>query len=384
MPAAAGPNQFDVAVVGAGIVGLGHALAAARRGLRTVVIDREARCIGASVRNFGFITVTGQERGIVWRRTMRTRNIWADIAPRVGIEVLQRGFFLLARRPEAAGVLEAFMATEMGERCSLLRDATARARLPGLAPERLEALLYSPHELRVESRDAIPAFAAYLEHQLGVVFHRQVQVLDVSPPVLTTTAGAIRAEYAVVCPGDDFYTLFSERIAAYGVTRCKLHMLRVQGPSIPAPVMSDLSLVRYAGYSALPEASALREVLQREQPDHLANGIHLIAVQSADGSLVVGDSHHYGPSPDPFQPESVDALIRDEFQQTTGLPTGPTLDRWTGVYASAADLPMVSDTPGPGVRLVIVTSGTGASTGLAIGEETIQDLTGLPSKELPS
>ena len=32
----------------------------------------------------------------------------------------------------------------------------------------------------------------------------------------------------------------------------------------------------------------------------LENGVHLIVVQSADGSLVVGDSHHYGPHTRPL------------------------------------------------------------------------------------
>lgn len=59
-------NTYDVAVVGAGIVGLAHALAAVRRGKRVVVIDRDARANGASVRNFGFVTVTGQAAGITW------------------------------------------------------------------------------------------------------------------------------------------------------------------------------------------------------------------------------------------------------------------------------------------------------------------------------
>jgi glycine/D-amino acid oxidase-like deaminating enzyme len=55
--------RYDLAIVGAGILGLAHALAAARQGRRVVVIDREARAIGASVRNFGFVTVTGQSAG---------------------------------------------------------------------------------------------------------------------------------------------------------------------------------------------------------------------------------------------------------------------------------------------------------------------------------
>ena len=75
-------DSFDLAIVGAGIVGLAHALAAARLGKRVVVIDRDAQANGASIRNFGFVTVTGQERGECWRRARRSRDVWAEVAPR--------------------------------------------------------------------------------------------------------------------------------------------------------------------------------------------------------------------------------------------------------------------------------------------------------------
>ena len=61
-------NSYDLAVVGSGICGLAHALAAARRGKRVIVLDRDAQANGASIRNFGFITVTGQEAGECWLR----------------------------------------------------------------------------------------------------------------------------------------------------------------------------------------------------------------------------------------------------------------------------------------------------------------------------
>jgi glycine/D-amino acid oxidase-like deaminating enzyme len=57
------PGVFDLAVVGAGIIGLSCARAAALKGLRVVVIDRDAQANGASVRNFGLVVVAGQERG---------------------------------------------------------------------------------------------------------------------------------------------------------------------------------------------------------------------------------------------------------------------------------------------------------------------------------
>src|SRR5437763_16188294 len=115
--------------------------------------------------------------------------------------------------------------------------------------------------------------------------------------------------------------------------------------------MSDLGLVRYLGYAELPAAETLRSVLLDEQPEHLANGIHLIVVRSSDGSLVVGDSHHYAPTPDPFAPESVDALILDEFRAVLAASEIDVTERWTGTYASAPDRLALIDTPSDAIRL---------------------------------
>ena len=79
-------KTFDLAIVGAGIVGLAHALAASRLGLSAVVVDRETQSNGASVRNFGFVTVSGQEPGAMWQRAMRSRDVWLEVAKAADIE----------------------------------------------------------------------------------------------------------------------------------------------------------------------------------------------------------------------------------------------------------------------------------------------------------
>ena len=188
---------------------------------------------------------------------------------------------------------------------------------------------------------------------------------------MAVVSGEITTETCIVCPGDDFLTLFPERIAAYGVTKCKLHMLRTAPAPwrLPSPVMSDLSLARYPGFGALPEAEALRARLRAEQSDALDNGIHLIVVQSADGSLVVGDSHHYGSAPEPFAQEVVDALILRHLRETLRLEQATVSARWVGTYPSSPAADCLIDAPDPATRLVVVTSGTGASTAFGIAEE---------------
>ena len=117
------------------------------------MIDRDACAVGASVRNFGFITVTGQAAGITWRRALLSRDVWDEVVVPSDIPRRQRGLMVCARRPEALAVLQEFAAGPMGAGCRVLPPA----QLPGdaLRPD-LVGALSSPHELRVESRTAIP------------------------------------------------------------------------------------------------------------------------------------------------------------------------------------------------------------------------------------
>jgi D-hydroxyproline dehydrogenase subunit beta len=369
-------GRFDLAVIGAGIIGLAAALAAARRGLRVIVIDRDAQANGASVRNFGFVTVSGQERGSMWARARRSREVWREVAAAAGISIIHTGLWMTARRRESVAALEAFMATEMAEGCRLLSAAEARRRCPALAAPQLQGVLESTLELRVESRDAIPRLAAWLADAHGVTFMRNTTVLAIDAPSVATSAGRVQADRIAVCPGDDFTGLYAERLQAYALTRCKLQMLHLADPGfrLPAALMSDLGIARYRGYADLAAAAPLKARLTLEQPRHLEHGVHLIVVQCADGSLIVGDSHYYATTPDPFAHEHVDALILDEFRAALGIEPPPTIERWIGTYASATDRPVLIDAPEPAVRVAIVTCGAGASTGFALGEEVIISL----------
>src|SRR5262249_20238710 len=106
-------------------------------------------------------------------------------------------------------------------------------------------------------------------------------------------------------------------------------------------------------------------------PDSLAHGIHLIAVQSADGSLVVGDSHHEDANPEPFASEAVDTLIVQHLHEALDLPPCDVLERWTGVYPTGHTQDALIQAPEAGLRVVLVTSGTGASTAFGIAEEVV-------------
>jgi len=369
-------QKYDLAIVGAGILGLSAALAAAKRGLKVVVLDRSSRAMGASVRNFGFVTVTGQDRDHTWLRARRSREIWLEVAGAAGIPIAQTGAWITTQRTEATRVLEQFMASDMSEGCELLTQQEAKTRCPWLMHDQVGAVLWSPHELRVESVDAIPQLARWLSAHYGVVFLWNTAVQSIDLPVVTTAQGPVLAERAIVCPGEDTISLYSDRPGIGAISRCQLQMLRLDSPGyrLPGTVMSDLSLLRYGGFAMQPAAHALRSRVSTELPQFLDQGIHLIIAQSADGSLVVGDSHRYDHAVSPFAQESVDQMILEEFGRVTGRPAPAVRERWMGSYAYLANTPVFVDSPADNVRLAIVTSGIGASTGFAIGEELISDL----------
>jgi FAD dependent oxidoreductase TIGR03364 len=370
----------DVLVVGAGIVGLVHALEAARRGLSVTVVERDAACVGASIRNFGFVTVTGQGAGDTWRRARRSRDVWIDVAAQAGIPVLHRGLWLPVHRPVALSVLEAFMATPMAEGCTLHTGAEvqrcAPARSEALCLDGVLAVLESPHELRVESRTALPQLAAWLAEAHGVRFRFGEEVLEVAAPRVRTARATLHAERVIVCPGASLTGLYADLLAAQHLQLCQLQMLRVRPQPrfvLPAAVMGELSLVRYRGWSELPQAQALAEVLEQEEAASLQHGIHLIAVQSADGTLVVGDSHHYGAAPPPFALGEVDTLILSHLRRTLDLEQAQVVERWTGVYPVSVRTDALLLAPDSATRVAVVTSGTGASTAFALAEDTFKD-----------
>jgi len=362
----------DVLVVGAGIVGLAHAYTAALRGLKVTVVERDHRCVGASIRNFGFVTVTGQGAGDTWRRARESRDVWATVAAQAGITIEHRGLWVLAQRPRAAAVLEAFMATEMAQGNELVDAAEAARRAPFLRTQGAAAAMYSPHELRVESREAIPRLAAWLAERHGVRFLFAEAVLDVAPPRVRTSRRTLQAGRVVLCTGADLTGIAAPALDRHALQRTRLQMLRVRphrGLRLDAAVMGDLSLVRYAGYAALPPARALREQLDAEAAESLGHGIHLIVVQAGDGTLVVGDSHHGAATPWPFAQERVDQLIVAHLQEAVAVEAVEVIERWTGEYPTGAGTDCVMESPHPAVRAVVVTSGTGASTAFAIARE---------------
>lgn len=375
---------YDLAVVGAGIVGAMHALFAARAGMRVALLDRGEWPGGASVRNFGMAIPSGMAAGPWLDLARGSVEIYRELAEAGALSVSGSGSLFLATTDLEARVLAEFAerAPALGHRCDLLEPAQAVAFHPALRRDGLRAALLFPDDLQVDQRSLPRTLIPWLSETLSVDWMpgRTVSGIARRPGgvrVATADGEAVDAARAVVCAGPDLAALFPGLAEAASIRRCKLQMLRtrpVEELAFPAAVASGWSLRRYDSFHACPSHAAL---LEAPIPDDLAAlGIHLLIKREADGSVTIGDSHQYDPDPAAANEAGdprIDALILAEARRLVDLPDWTVAERWCGWYPVGNGESLVAE-PEPGVHVALVLGGKGMTCAPAFARENVARL----------
>ncbi|WP_440709947.1 TIGR03364 family FAD-dependent oxidoreductase [Herbiconiux sp. YIM B11900] len=368
-------ERFDVVVVGAGIVGLGAALAAVDRGCSVLVIDRASEIAGATVRNFGHLCFTPQS-GIARDYGLTSRGIWLRLAREAGFWIDDAGTLVVARHddelrllrelagqraPRAAGdpvEVELLTAAEIEEHAALpAGTAVGGARLP--------------RDLQVDPRFAAGAIRDHLQTR-GVEFRMRTAAGRIRSGRVETSRGPIDAGLVVVAVNHDIDQLFPALAERHGVIRCGLDMLRVTADlprPLGGPLLTGWSLIRYSAFTGTSASTAVRARLTGDRPDLAALDLNQMYTQRPDGSLILGDSHWKGESVSPFQPEAASTAFLAEFEVLFERPPA-VVERWQGVYATAPEEFLVEEVE-PGVLVTVVTTGIGMTTGLGLAEHAV-------------
>jgi len=365
-------RSSDVLVVGAGIAGLSHAIAAVERGLSVTVVDRDARAVGASVRNFGHACVTAQS-GELLELAVVAREKWLRYGRLAGFFHRESGALAIARTAAESAVLDELAGSrETGQVQFLTADAVRRHLGQASDPTiRGGALLRD--DLRVDPREAVGALAAWLAEQPGVTFSWRTSYLGASGGVVRTTRGDFHARQTIVCVGHDLDLLDPELADRYEIERCALQMARVEAPSglaLGPAVLTGTSMLRYPAFAETDAAAALRVEMAAQHPELVEIAANVMFTQRPDGTLIVGDSHRYGVTQDPFLAESTSTTLLDAIARILGVPGLRVVERWQGIYASSPRQPFLIADLAPGVTAVIVTSGVGMTISLGLAEKT--------------
>jgi len=364
-------HTADVAIVGAGILGLAHAYALARRGRSVVVFERSPQAAGASVRNFGMIWPIGQPAGRMHGMALRSRDLWKEVLDAARIPYFPTGSLHVVYGADEAPVAREFceVAPKLGYPCEWLTVAGVVARSQAVQPEGLRGAIWSPTEITVDPRVALAQLPIFLAERFGVQFRWSTAV---------NSADLSTFDAAIVCTGHDFETLYPEMFRASGVTRCKLQMMRTrpqpEGWQLGPALAAGLTLRFYESFQVCRTLSALKERIAAETPEYDRWGIHVLVSQTAGRELTIGDSHEYGLAIDPFDRAEIDDLILGYARDFLQAPTMQIAQHWHGVYAKHPEKPFLRLSPAPHVRVVTGTGGSGMTLSFGLAEETVKEM----------
>jgi FAD dependent oxidoreductase TIGR03364 len=350
----------DVVIVGAGIVGLAHAVEAVDRGLSVVVVERDEWAAGASVRNFGHGCFTAQS-GVALDYALAARETWLRLAKQAGFWLSDSGSVVVARAEDEQAVLQEF--AQVRPEVVLLNREEVADRVP-TGPDVVGGA-WLPLDIRVDPRACVQAIAEWLKDR-GVRFHWSTTAHTIEPGEVRTSRGRLTAPRIVVAVGHDTDRHFP--LLAKEVQRCSLRMLRVDSPhnrDIDPAVLTGFSILRYDGFHTCPSFAAVRDRLANDRPELVHIGLNLMYTQRPDGTLTIGDTHTYSKTIDPFVANDLDEHVLAETANLLGVPSLTVRERWQGVYASAPD-PFLVATPADGIRVAAVTSGIGMTTAFGL------------------
>jgi len=357
----------SVSIIGAGIVGLAHAYAYAKRGWRVRVFERSPRASGASIRNFGMLWPIGQPAGEREQLAMLSRRIWLELLDATKLPYSPQGSLHLTYSPDEEAVAREFVDREPLRATWISAEATL-AKSPAANPQGLRGALYSFNEVIVDPRLVLWQLPEYLDETFGVEFAFNHAVTDIRQVV---------ADRILVCTGHDFATLYPRLFSASKLISCKLQMLRTApqpepwklGPALAA----GLTLRFYPSFRACSSLAALERRVAEEMPAYNRWGIHVMASQMADGSITLGDSHEYDLAVDVFDKDEIDQLILTYLNTFAIFPNMRIAQRWHGVYGKHPDLPYFTAEPEPGVQIVTGLGGAGMTLSMGLAETLATD-----------
>ena len=366
-------------IVGGGVLGTMHAVAARRRGFEVVHLEREAEARGASVRNFGLVWVSGRKAGPELGLALRARELWAELGARLsGLGFRAAGSLTLATEDAELALLKEAAALPDAERrgFELLDPTAVRAVNPALRGEFAGGLLCRADAI-VEPRQVLPALRGYLADggagTGGYTWLPGLEVTEIAPNAVRDHTGAWhRGDLVILCPGAAHTGVAGRYLARGGVRRVRLQMMQTAplAERVTTALADGDSLRYYPAYD-LPGRAQL-------PPQAAAAGrarAQLLLVQRADGGLTIGDTHEYA---EPFAFD-VDEDAYDHLRARAEALLGGSIPRvqkrWAGVYSEvdpgmAADALYFRAEVEPGVVLVTGPGGRGMTCSPAIAEET--------------
>ena len=356
--------MFDVVVVGGGIVGCATALSCAKRGMRTLLLERGAIAGETSSAGMGHLMLQPQP-DVLARLTFASVMLWKRWCAELGTFTLDEcGVLWLAEDAAGLVVCDRIAADFASLRIASTRLDGAGVRLhePALAADLAGGLHCDFDAIVVPMRAAAAFVAAARQH--GAEVRHGTPVLAITPDsrgrvaAVTTPAGSIATAAVVIAAG-----VWTPEVAAlagiHGVPiRPRRGDLAVTAPG-SCPIRMQLLEVGYL-------ASAGKGDPRTADPGSLALNVQ----PQARGTCLIGATRQFSGIDRRVDRGLLARSLRRAVRFVPALADAPLVRTWAGLRPWSPDrLPLVGPVPGrPGLWLASGHEGLGLTLAPITGE----------------
>lgn len=381
-------QKYDLIIVGGGILGLSHAYLALLKKKKVLLLEKNSQAMGASIRNFGQIVPSGFSA--TWQGYGRSSvQHYLDISKKADIAIRQEGSVYIASDDEEIQLLEELHQINRSNDypSQLLTAEECLSRYPNLSKEYCKAALFFPDEINADSQKTIPAITLFLIKNLGLDVAYNRTIID----IYTNTHEVIAfdhqgdkwfGEQLILCNGDEFSTLFPELFAESDITLVKLQMMETVPQKnqlkIPGSILTGWTIRRYESFQECPSYQTIKS-RENEQDFQRRFGVHILFKQTAEGSVILGDSHEYADinHRDDLRlfetNEVINSFMADAASKIMDLDY-KIARTWIGCYSQRKSGEMYQHTIDDRIHIVTAIGGKGMTGSLGWAEKHINTL----------
>jgi FAD dependent oxidoreductase TIGR03364 len=378
--------DYDLVIIGGGVLGTFHAYHAIKKGLRVALLEKDNIPKSATVRNFGQVVPSGMNTK--WQEYGRkSLQIYKKIHAKFDITVRQEGSIYLASNEEEVHLLEELSEINRdNEYTSILFTKTECInRYPGLNDKYVKAGLFFPEEITVEPRTMISRVHKYLVKKGLNIFYKAnvIECYALGNEVNTQLADGrmFLSSKVIICNGSDFKTLYPQLFAASDLEISKLQMMKTKPQGnyrIAGSILTGLSIRRYEAFAECPSYLKIKSKEPIDSPERKW-GVHILFKQAIDGGVILGDSHEYADAENlddlGFDLNmEIDNLILQKSKEIFQLPTYEIEQRWFGMYSQCKNSDIFEKTIDNNIHIVTGIGGKGMTGSAGFAKHNINQL----------
>ena len=380
-------NQFDVVVVGAGVLGTFHAYHAARLGKKVLLVEKDNYPVQATVRNFGQVVPSGM--GKEWfDYGVRGTEIYKTIQHEFDLSIRTNGTVYIASDPAEQQLIHE-LKSSMDARAYpsvLMTSEQCVAKWPALKKSYCKKGLFFAQEVSAEPDRMIHQLLKYCTDKFSSLLYKpntaviDCQVSGSSVKIVSTAKEEFTSDKVIICNGGEFKLLFPDLFRTSGIVTSKLQMLKtlpMKEVNLEGNILTGLTIRRYESFQECPSYSTI------QTPEHLKElkkwGIHILFKKAADGAIIIGDSHEYADVSQIddlgfSQNEYINRLMLQEAQRIVNFDVTKIATTWSGFYPQHSEKGIVEIDIEDRIHIRTAIGGKGMTTSAGYAEQSIKKL----------